>query len=369
MLTPSNLNTRRYAMPHVGQILNNRYKLLKLLNENASQQTWLAIDRQHQPPDQVIVKLLALNPQMHWDQAKLLAREAQVLQKLNHPRIPRYRDYFELDHLAGSRFFWFGLVQTQVPGHSLQQWLDQGRHFTEAEIEQIAIEALTILTYLHQFQPPILHRDIKPSNLIWGEDNHLYLIDFGSVQDRAALEGASFTVVGTYGYVPMEQFGGRAVAASDLYALGATLIHLMTGVAPADLPNVNAQIRFADRVSLDPTFVNWVGQLTAPDLADRLKTAPLALDALKHRQQLGLPLVNRRPTGSKIQLDKSIHRLLIKIPPRGGAAISWRYLLGSGGLFISLSNSWTVYSIPLVYPDFLGAAILFTCMLPNHNCG
>ena len=71
----------------------------------------------------------------------------------------------------------------------------------------------------------MLHRDIKPSNLILGEDEQVYLVDFGAVQDKVAPSCTTFTVVGTYGYTPMEQFGGRAVPASDLYALGATLIH------------------------------------------------------------------------------------------------------------------------------------------------
>jgi serine/threonine protein kinase len=332
-------------MLQVDQLLCDRYQLQRSLNENASQQTWLALDRHSQPPERVIVKLLAITPDRPWEQAKLLAREAQVLQRLDHPRIPRYRDYFELDQLADSRFLWFGLVQDQVPGESLQQSLDRGRRFTAAEIEQIATETLDILDYLHHLQPPILHRDIKPSNLIRGTDGHIYLIDFGSVQDRAALEGVTFTVVGTYGYVPMEQFGGRAVAASDLYALGATLIHLMTGVAPADLPHPHARIQFADRVSVDPGLVAWVGQLTAPDLADRLSTAAQALDTLKHRQHLSLPPTHRQPTGSRIQLKKSRDRLFVKLPPQGWSGVRWGDLLfGCLGTFVL---SYLLYGVSI----------------------
>jgi len=320
-------------MPQAEQILNQRYQLIHLLGENASQQTWLATDLTSEAPTTVVMKLLAMSPQMQWEEAHLLEREAQILQKLNHPRIPSYRDYFMLDQLSDSRFPWFCLVQSHVPGYSLQQLLDQGRHFTEAEVERIAIEVLSILVYLHEFEPPLLHRDIKPSNLMWGENDHLYLIDFGSVQERAALEGSTFTVVGTYGYVPMEQFGGQAAPASDLYALGATLIHLLTGTAPADLPHQNARIQFAQQVSIDPAFVNWVGKLTEPDLADRLSTACLALDALKHRHHLSLPMVTRKPKGSQIQLKKTINQLEIKIPPRGWQAISWLYCLGMLGGF------------------------------------
>ncbi len=110
--------------------------------------------------------------------------------------------------------------------------------------------------YLHQLNPPVLHRDIKPSNLILGEDEQVYLVDFGAVQDSAVKEGGTFTVVGTYGYTAIEQFGGRAVTASDLYALGATLIHLLTGIAPADLPQKDLRIHFSDKVSISASFVS-----------------------------------------------------------------------------------------------------------------
>jgi Serine/threonine protein kinase len=90
---------------------------------------------------------------------------------------------------------------------------------------------------LHELSPPVLHRDIKPSNLILDDSEQIYLVDFGAVQAQASVTGVTFTVVGTSGYAPLEQFWGRgAVAASDLYALGATLIHLLTNTYPADLP-------------------------------------------------------------------------------------------------------------------------------------
>jgi serine/threonine protein kinase len=97
-----------------------------------------------------------------------------------------------------------------------------------------------------------------------GKNGQIYLVDFGAVQDRATAEGVTFTVVGTSGYAPPEQLWGRTVAASDLYALGATLIHLLTGIAPADLPQDNLRIQFADRVNLDSCFADWLEQLTEP---------------------------------------------------------------------------------------------------------
>jgi serine/threonine protein kinase len=320
-----------------GQLLNNRYQLDTQLGLDASRQTWQAIDLQSQESQDniVIVKLLAMTPQMQWDESKLFEREAQVLQRLDHPRIPKYRDYFVLDGLADSRFTWFALVQSRIPGSSLQQLLDDGRRFTEADIEKIAIEVLTVLVYLHELDPPVLHRDIKPSNLIWGEDDRIYLVDFGSVQDTAVLEGATFTVVGTYGYVPIEQFGGRAVPASDLYALGATLIHLLTGVHPADLPQKDGRMQpVLQQTNLDIGLIHWLGKLTEPLVSDRLSSARQALDALENRQTLSPPITSRPPTGSQIRLHQSATHLAIDIPRYGWKAVSLLHILGALGGFI-----------------------------------
>jgi serine/threonine protein kinase len=302
---------------HRDEILSDRYRLQTRLGQNPSRQTWLAIDLQTPTAEPVVLKLLALSPEMPWEECKLLEREATVLQRLQHPYIPAYRDYFLIEHHPGSRFPWFVLVQNYIPGLSLQQRLDQGQHFSESEIIQLAVEVLQNLSYLHHLTPPVLHRDLKPSNLIWGDDGHVYLVDFGAVQDQAVLEGATFTVVGTYGYVPVEQFGGQAVPASDLYALGATLIHLATGVPPADLPHPDGRILFGDRVSLDPGLVNWISALTDPCLTDRLQTADQALDALKHRHLLSAPLATPKPIGSQIAIRKSASQLEIRLPRRG----------------------------------------------------
>ena len=118
-----------------------------------------------------------------------------------------------------------------------------------------------------------MHRDIKPSNLILGEDEHIYLIDFGAVQAKAAVTGVTFTVVGTGGYAPLEQFWGRAVASSDIYALGATLIHLITGTQPAELPQKNSRIQFSDRVSLSPDLISWIQKATEIAIEKRFSSA------------------------------------------------------------------------------------------------
>jgi serine/threonine protein kinase len=314
-----------------GQILENenRYKLEKKIGQDTSRQTWLATSldsRSH--TEKVVLKLLTMSPQIQWDEQRLFEREAQVLKNINHPRIPKYRDYFVIEDLPGSKFSWFVLVQNYIPGVSLQEALNQGQRFSESQVEKIAIEILSILVYLHELEPPLLHRDIKPSNLILGADERVYLVDFGAVQDKAVAEGVTFTVVGTYGYVPMEQFAGRAEPASDLYALGATLIHLLTGTSPADLPYENSRIKFTNLVSIDLGLVNWISKLTEPNIRDRIPTAREAITALENKHNLSPPIINRKPTGSKIQLQKSANCLEIKLPRRGGKSLRTFYLIG-----------------------------------------
>lgn len=330
-------------MLQVEQILNERYQLQRQLGRTAAgRQTWLALDLQTQ--ESIIVKLLAFSPQMQWEEFKLFEREAQVLQALNHSRIPRYRDYFSIDQGVGGGIPWFGLVQDYIPGHSLQELLEQGKHFSERQVRTFAIEVLEILTYLHELSPPVLHRDIKPSNLMLDEHQHVYLVDFGAVQAQAAVTGVTFTVVGTSGYAPLEQFWGRAVPGSDLYALGATLIHLLTGVAPAELPQKNLRIQFADRVSLNPSFVSWIDTMTESAVEKRFAQAKLALKALESNRVIASSDEKRsqtlrklyRPAHTRIEIDKLSSHLEVFLPAPG-----WNRLTRSlheigcaGGLFI-----------------------------------
>jgi len=320
-------------MLEAGQILSDRYQLVQELGQNAGRRTWLATDLSLHPPQPVVIKLLSFSDQVQWDYVRLFEREAQTLRQLHHPRIPKYRDYFSID----DRVLWFGLVQAYIPGASLKECLLRGRKFSEEEIRQLATEVLEILIYLHTLSPAVLHRDIKPSNLIWGDDNHIYLVDFGAVQDRTVSEGASFTVVGTYGYAPLEQFGGRAVPASDLYALGATLVHLITGTPPANLPQQNMRIRFADRVSLSPDLVQWIEKLIEPAVEQRFATASQALEALQMRISILSPAVKLYPS---LQYNNSGAGMFLKpLPPVpdeikgwnwGAFCMPWLWCIGNG---------------------------------------
>ena len=354
------------------EILVERYQLLDVLGESASRQTWLAQDLVNQ--EQVVVKLLITSDQLQWDNLRLFEREAKVLRQLDHPRIPQYYDDFVLERDIIS----FALVQEYIPAKSLKELLASGKTFSETEVREIAIAVLKILIYLHKLSPPVLHRDIKPSNLLFDESkskNQVYLVDFGAVQDRAAAEGATFTVVGTYGYAPLEQFGGRATPASDLYALGATLIHLATGIPPADLPQFDSKMQFAHLTKLNPGFVRWLQLLTEPNLEKRFQTAPAALEALQ-TNQLAISSANQDIPDTFISVRKSSDKLAIHIPSLnknasvlilGGFALTvwlffWKYAM--------TDVSFSVISLPIFMWVFIWVVmgILLTAwfVLPSY---
>lgn len=300
------------------KLLGGRYQPLHLLGKKAGRQTWLAQDLQ--TGAQVVVKLLTFGSEFEWDDLKLFEREAETLRSLDHPAIPSYLDYFELD-AASHRGF--ALVQTYIEARSLEQHLKSGRTFSEADVRHIAIDLLEILQYLHDRQPPVIHRDIKPSNILLGDrsGNHpgqVYLVDFGSVQTLAVREGGTITIVGTYGYMPPEQFGGRATPASDLYSLGATFIYLVTGQHPAELPQEDLRLKFEPLVDLNLGFLDWLKQLTEPSLNKRFASAKLASQGLQ--RSLTAPrtersaLQSQRPINTQIVLNKDRDFIEVLLP-------------------------------------------------------
>jgi serine/threonine protein kinase len=299
----------------IGTKLQDRYQIETLLSHQTGRRTFLAIDLStHQS---VTIKLLLFTADFTWEDLKLFEREAEVLKSLDCPAIPQYLDFFEveLEHGKG-----FALVQTYIEAKSLQQWVHGGRTFSEAELKAISIDLLKILDYLHTRNPAVIHRDIKPSNILLTDRaahsaGEVYLIDFGSVQ--TAIKGGTRTIVGTYGYMPPEQFGGIATPASDIYALGATLIYLATGLHPDELPQQEFRIKFEDRVNLRPRFVHWIQQAIAPHVEKRFSSAQQALLSLDGDISLnndGSDPIVKKPVGSKVQVKITRDRIEILQP-------------------------------------------------------
>ncbi len=336
----------------VDRILRDRYQIQRQLGKRLGQETLLALDRETH--ELVVVKLLIFNRDLQWETFKLFEREAQTLKALSHPAIPRYLDYFDIETTSGQGF---ALVQSYIDAPSLVEQVKGGRTFSEPELKQIAKAILEVLIYLHNRYPPTIHRDIKPSNILLANrsGNHVgqvYLVDFGSVQVGAS-EGGTRTIVGTYGYMPLEQFGERAVPASDLYGLGTTLIYLASGQHPADLPQKNLRICFENYASFSPTFMDWLQWMTEPSLEQRLESSQHALQALEHetlrKKKL---LVPAKPISSKIVLTKKDNFLEIYIPPKGFS----RELLPLIG--ITLFWNVCVWGVPIGEMGFIAIAFI-----------
>ncbi len=246
------------------------YQIERRLGGGGQAVTWLARDPEGRL---VVLKQLVLRRAETWKEIELFQREAAVLEAIDHPAIPRCLDHFELTHDGGVDFV---LVQQWVDAPSLAELIGTTR-LERDDILHIARALLDILDWLHRRVPPIVHRDLKPSNVLFGADRRVYLIDFGAVKTQlgGANTGES-TIVGTHGYMPAEQLMGHAEPRSDLYALGATLIHLMSGRHPSTLPLDGLRLRFAEVVNLPAPLVAWLESLVAPDPGARPASARAA---------------------------------------------------------------------------------------------
>ncbi len=188
-------------------------------------------------------------------------REARLLAQLSHPSIPRLVEFFREGTGVRTRLY---LAQQFVRGRSLLDQLD-GHRFNEKEARALAGELLDVLEYLHGLSPRVIHRDIKPANVMRRDDGSLALVDFGSARDvvRGVTHGS--TLVGTFGYMPPEQLGGTVDLTSDLYALGATLLHLLSRKPPDELIKSGMELAFDDEVNVSDGFRAWLRKMVQRD--------------------------------------------------------------------------------------------------------
>lgn len=243
-----------------GTVLSQRYRIEARLGAGGMGVVYRAYDMRLDC--RCAIKEMTLLGESDGIRADMLTRfrgEAQLLRRLSHPGLPRVHDLFEEE---GNHF----LVQDFVDGENLSTHLERvGRPgLPEPEVRAIALEALDILGYLHGQSPPVLHRDVKPSNLMrQSGSGALVLVDFGIARDVMQSTG---TPIGTASYCAPEQWTGRAVPASDLYALGATMVHLLTGEPPTPL-----QCGVPD--GLSPGMQAFIGKAVAPKATHRYRSA------------------------------------------------------------------------------------------------
>jgi len=247
-----------------------RYQIMEPLGAGSQGKTFRAIDRETGTP--VAIKILHLGSLGgDWKPFDLFERECEALESLQHPGIPRYLDRFSSES-SGDFFLVMELIEGAPLSHTLGKPLDPG------DLLDWLRQALGILDYLHSRTPPVIHRDIKPSNLMLRADGRICLIDFGGVRLALRPDGGS-TMIGTYGYMAPEQLHGEATPATDIYALGATLASLASGLPAEQMPRKGLKIDI-DALLADGPLRRIVRAMVEPDPADRLTNAAAVLRVL-----------------------------------------------------------------------------------------
>lgn len=283
------------------EVLNERFALLREIGQGSQGQAYVARDLSTDA--QVLVKELRMKQVQAWKAVELFDREGAVLKGISHEAIPNFIDGFHLEGVGdGVRFF---LVQEFIEGEDLQQLIDAGLTVDESGARAFLREMLSVLNFLHTRPTPVIHRDIKPANIMRRQDARLALIDFGAVQSTLA-DSSAKTVVGTSGFMPMEQLMGRAVPASDLYALAATTVHLLSRRHPAELPMVDLELQFRDYINVSDRFEKILAKMLAAHVEDRFQSAREVIDLLDAAPELADARAPTRAGAAGSQLARSV---------------------------------------------------------------
>jgi serine/threonine-protein kinase len=271
---------------NIGTVLQNRYRLIKILGQGGMGRTYLAED---QGRFNELCALKELIPAQTGNNdleksKKLFQREATILYQIQHPQVPQFRATFEQDQ----RFF---LVQDYVEGKTYARMLSErkasGQRFSEAEVFQLLWQLLPVLAHLHN--RGIIHRDISPDNIILRDRDRLpVLIDFGVVKELATKFQSPqttypLTTVGKLGYAPSEQIQtGRAYPSSDLYALAVTSVVLLTGRDPQELfDDTQLEWNWQRWVTLSPQLSGVLNRMLSYKPGDRYQSVAEVAQALQ----------------------------------------------------------------------------------------
>ena len=254
-------------------LLADRYRALNYIGSGGFAYTFEAVD-EHRLQTPCVIKQFVprqLSKARQKQAIDLFRQEAAILKNLgNHPQIPDLLAFLTQQQ----RLY---LVQEFISGQNLLQILSQKGCFSQEQVKQISIELLSVLEFIHKRQ--VIHRDIKPSNIICNEENTLVLIDFGSsLQSSQEFLTQIGTITGTPGYVAPEQKKGQAIPASDLFSLGATALHLLTGIMPPD-GGIDLSSTPLDSIwsgagiTPNPEFSKIIAKLLQPNLNNRYRSA------------------------------------------------------------------------------------------------
>ena len=251
------------------------YRILRVIAQTPHSRIYLAEDEACR---RVALKELIFSLVPSIEALTAFEREANFLRRLNHAGIPHFVDSFQLGEGVHTRLY---LAQEYIEGESLAVAIDRGT-LNEPQFVDIARQVLRILVYIHGQIPKAIHRDIKPQNLILQPNGHVALVDFGAARDLSTSQTHGSTLVGTFGYMPPEQLGGTVDETSDLYGLGASLLHAVTGRRPELWIHGGIAPDFSKaKLPLSSARRRWLLKLVEPKRSARYRSAEIALRDLE----------------------------------------------------------------------------------------
>ncbi|PSB02644.1 protein kinase domain-containing protein [Merismopedia glauca] len=257
--------------------LIRQYKVLRTLGQGGMGTTYLAWDKrvsQEHSPQMLVIKEMNADMAQIEKARELFEREARILKNLSHPGIPKYYDFFVE---AGKKY----LAMELIHGQDLEKRIFQQGPVIPQQAIDWAIQTCEVLEYIHEQNPPLIHRDIKPANLMArSTNNHIVVLDFGAVKEIGTFAG---TRIGAEGYCAPEQYRGQPCTQSDLYAIGPTIIFLLTGENPMGFYRpwgTGYKFDTTNIPTITPQLRQVIEKATAMKVGDRFQTAQELSQAL-----------------------------------------------------------------------------------------
>lgn len=266
-------------MLEIGSLVDGKYKVLNKVGQGGMSIVYLAMNEKANK--QWAIKEVRKDGVKDFEIVKQsLVAETDMLKKLNHPNLPSIVDVIEDEE----RFL---IVMDYIQGNSLSRALEEFGAQPQEQVIQWAKQLCDVLGYLHSRVPPIIHRDMKPGNIMLKPDGNIALIDFGTAREFKKNNLADTCCLGTVGYAAPEQFGGmgQTDGRTDIYCLGATLYHLVTGMNPCEPPYSIKPIREINP-SLSGGLERIILKCTQRDPNDRFQSAAELMYALEHYDEM-----------------------------------------------------------------------------------
>ena len=266
-------------MLEIGSLVDGKYKILNKVGQGGMSVVYLAMNEKANK--QWAVKEVRKDGIKDFEIVKQgLVAETDILKKLSHPNLPSIVDVIDT---ADS----FIIIMDYIQGNSLNKALDEYGAQPQEHVIAWAKQLCDVLGYLHTRNPAIIYRDMKPANVMLKPDGNVTLIDFGTAREFKEKNLADTTCLGTVGYAAPEQFGGmgQTDARTDIYCLGATLYHLVTGMNPCEPPYEIKPIREINP-SLSGGLERIILKCTQRDPNDRYQSAAELMYALEHYEEI-----------------------------------------------------------------------------------